>query len=112
MASCGGAIIAPFCIAWFGLPLHMVAGATLAATFLTSIAGVALYSLLPAPPGLATHPDWLLGLLFGVGGVLGMYLGARLQRHMPQTALRLLLGVMIALLAAQYLVPFLMSHLS
>lgn len=108
----GGAIIAPFCIAWLGLPLHTVAGATLAATFLTSIAGVALYSLLPAPPGLATHPDWLLGLLFGGGGVLGMYLGARLQRHMPQTALRLLLGVMIALLAAQYLVPLLLARLA
>jgi uncharacterized membrane protein YfcA len=108
----GGAIIAPFCIAWFGLPVHAVAGAALAATFLTSIAGVALYSLLPAPPGLATHPDWLLGLLFGAGGMFGMYLGARLQRHVPQAALRLLLGVMIALLAAQYLVPFLMARLS
>jgi hypothetical protein len=108
----GGAIIAPFCIAWFGLPIHTVAGATLAATFLTSIAGVAIYSLLPAPPGLATHPDWLLGLLFGGGGVLGMYFGAHLQRHVPQTALRLLLGAMIALLAAQYLVSFLMAHLA
>lgn len=108
----GGAIIAPFCIAWFSLPVHAVAGAALAATFLTSIAGVALYSLLPAPLGLATHPDWLLGLLFGVGGMLGMYLGARLQRHVPQTALRLLLGIMIALLAAQYLIPVLMARLA
>jgi uncharacterized membrane protein YfcA len=108
----GGAIIAPFCVAWFSLPVHAVAGASLAATFLTSVAGVVLYSLLPAPAGLATHPDWPLGLLFGVGGMFGMYLGARLQRHVPQAALRLLLGVMIALLAAQYLVPFLMARLS
>lgn len=108
----GGAIIAPFCVVWFGLPVHAVAGAALAATFLTSVAGVALYSLLPAPPGLATHPDWLLGLLFGAGGMFGMYLGARLQRHVPQAALKLLLGVMIAFLAAQYLVPFLMARLS
>jgi len=108
----GGAIIAPFCVAWFGLPVHAVAGAALAATFLTSVAGVVLYSLLPAPVGLATHPDWLLGLLFGAGGMFGMYLGARLQRHVPQAALRLLLGVMIALLAAQYLIAFLMARLS
>jgi uncharacterized membrane protein YfcA len=99
-------------VAWFGLPVHAVAGAALAATFLTSVAGVVLYSLLPAPAGLATHPDWLLGLLFGAGGMFGMYFGARLQRHVPQAALRLLLGVMIALLAAQYLVPFLMVRLS
>ena len=44
--------------------------------------------------------------------MFGMYLGARLQRHVPQAVLRLLLGVMIALLAAQYLVPFLMARLS
>jgi hypothetical protein len=108
----GGAELGPCFFAGFGLPVHAVAGAALGATFLTSIVGVALYSLLPAPPGLATYPDWQLGLLFGVGGMLGMYLGACLQRHVPQTALRLLLGVMIALLAAQYLAPFLMARLA
>ena len=70
----GGAMIAPFCVAWFGLPIHAVAGAALAATFLTSVAGVVFYSLLPAPAGLATHPDWLLGLLFGAGGMFGYLL--------------------------------------
>lgn len=99
----GGAFIAPFCVAWFGLPVYAVEGTALAASFLTSLAGVALYSLAPAPPGLATHPDWLLGALFGAGGMLGMYLGARLQRNMPQAVLKLLLGVMIALLAPRCL---------
>ena len=100
----GGAIIAPFCVAFLRLPVHAVAGAALAATFLTSVIGVALYSLLPAPPGIATRPDWLLGMLFGAGGALGMYAGARLQRHVPQAALKVLLGVLIVLLAGQYLV--------
>ncbi len=101
----GGSFIAPLCIAWFRLPVHAIAGAALGATFLTSVAGVAFYSLLPAPPGLTTQPDWLLGLLFGAGGMLGMYWGARMQRRMPQAALKLLLGVLIALLALQYLAP-------
>jgi hypothetical protein len=108
----GGAIIAPFCVALLRLPVHAVAGAALAATFLTSVIGVVLYSLLPAPPGIATRPDWLLGLLFGAGGALGMYAGARLQRHVPQAALKALLGVMIALLALQYLAPALTMRLS
>jgi len=106
----GGAIIAPFCIAFFRLPVHAIAGATLAATFLTSIAGVAFYNLLPAPPGLATHPDWLLGVLFGVGGALGMYAGARLQRYVPHTALKALLGALVALLAAHYLLASVTSN--
>jgi uncharacterized membrane protein YfcA len=36
----GGAIIAPFCVAVFHLPVYAVAGAALFGTFLTSIAGV------------------------------------------------------------------------
>ncbi|TAM46244.1 MAG: sulfite exporter TauE/SafE family protein [Gammaproteobacteria bacterium] len=106
----GGAIIAPFCIAFFRLPVHAIAGATLAATFLTSIAGVAFYNFLPAPPGLATHPDWLLGVLFGVGGALGMYAGARLQRYVPHTALKALLGALVALLAVHYLLASVTSN--
>ena len=102
----GGAIIAPFCVALFGLPVHAVAGAALAGTLVTSVAGVALYSLLPAPPGLATHPDWALGLLFGAGGFAGMYLGARFQKRVPQKTLKLLLGMLLLLLAGHYTFSF------
>lgn len=102
----GGSIIAPFCIAIFGLPVHAVAGAALAATLFTSVAGVALYSVLPAPTGVITQPDWALGLLFGLGGVAGMYLGARCQKHVPQRSLKLLLGVLLMFLAGHYISAF------
>lgn len=102
----GGAIIAPFCVALFGLPVHAVAGAALAGTLFTSVAGVALYGLLPAPAGLATHPDWALGLLFGAGGFAGMYLGARFQKRVPQRTLKLLLGALLMLLAGHYILAF------
>jgi uncharacterized protein len=99
----GGAIIAPFCVAFFGLPIHAVAGAALAGTLFTSLAGVLLYSVLPAPAGMATQPDWALGLLFGLGGLAGMYLGARCQKYVPQRTLRLMLGALVGLLALHYL---------
>lgn len=102
----GGAIIAPFCVALFGLPVHAVAGAALAGTLVTSVAGVALYSLLPAPAGMATHPDWALGLLFGVGGFAGMYFGARCQKRVPQKTLKLLMGALLLLLAGNYTIDF------
>ncbi|GAB4388794.1 MAG: sulfite exporter TauE/SafE family protein [Thermodesulfovibrionales bacterium] len=99
----GGAIIAPFCVTVFNLPIHAVAGAALMATFITSLAGVAFYSAIPS--GLDTAPDWALGLLFGAGGFVGMYLGARAQKHVPQRLIKLMLGLAILFLAARYISP-------
>ena len=99
----GGAIIAPFCIAVFRLPVHAVAGAALAGTFVTSLAGVAVYSFLPLPGGGYAVPDWWLGSLFGLGGLAGMYLGAAGQRHVPQQVLKGALGVLLAALGGFYL---------
>jgi hypothetical protein len=102
----GGAIIAPFCVALFGLPVHAIAGAAIAGTLFTSVVGVVLYSLLPAPAGMVTQPDWALGLLFGLGGFAGMYFGARCQKHVPQRALKLLLGLLLMLLSGHYIFSY------
>ncbi|NLI83764.1 MAG: sulfite exporter TauE/SafE family protein [Deltaproteobacteria bacterium] len=100
----GGAIIAPFCVAVFHLPVYTVAGAALLGTFLTSIAGVFFYSVMPS--NLPCAPDWPLGFLFGAGGVAGMYVGARLQKYVPQKYLKLILGLIITFLAGNYIVQF------
>ena len=101
----GGAIIAPFCIAVFRLPVAVVAGAALAGTFATSVIGIAVYSMLPVPGGGGAAPDWLLGSLFGLGGLVGMYAGAATQKYMPQALLRLGLGLLLGALGAWYLWP-------
>jgi uncharacterized membrane protein YfcA len=97
----GGAIIAPICVAVFGLPVYAVAGAALMGTLITSVAGVTFYSVIPAT--LNTSPDWALGLLFGAGGFAGMYLGARAQKHVPQRLIKLMLGLIILFLAIKYI---------
>lgn len=102
----GGAIIAPFCVAVFHLPVYTVAGAALLGTFLTSIIGVIFYSVLPSTSGLPTSPDWALGFLFGIGGFAGMYIGARLQKYLPQKFIKPMLGIMIASLAIWYITQF------
>jgi hypothetical protein len=103
----GGAIIAPFCVAVFRLPVYTVAGAALLGTFLTSVLGVIIYSVIPiqGASGIASTwpPDVALGVLFGIGGFAGMYLGARLQKHVPQKLIKAMLGVMIVALALQYI---------
>jgi uncharacterized membrane protein YfcA len=103
----GGAIIAPFCVAVFHLPVYTVAGAALMGTFLTSFAGVFFYSVIPAKSGMVTSPDWLLGFLFGAGGFIGIYLGARFQKFVPQKYIKLMLGIIIVFLALRYIVQFL-----
>lgn len=102
----GGAIIAPFCVAVFHLPVYTVAGAALMGTFLTSIAGVTFYSIMPAREGLAASPDWLLGVLFGAGGFVGMYLGARFQKFVPQKFIKMVLGLVILFLAVKYIYQY------
>ncbi len=102
----GGAIIAPFCIAVFRLPVYTVAGATLMATLLTSVAGIAFYTLMPGIDGTPTSPDWLLGLLFGAGGFAGMYLGARFQKFVPQKILKAMLGILILSVALRYVLQY------
>ncbi len=105
----GGAIIAPFFVAIYGLPVHTVAGAALMGTFITSVAGVAFYQALafiPAYAHMAVAPDWLLGALFGLGGVCGMYLGARTQRFVPAVWIKLGLSLLLIYVAGRYLVDF------
>ncbi len=102
----GGAIIAPFLITVFGLPVYTIAGAALLGTFITSVAGVIFYTIIApayADTGLAIAPDWVLGALFGVGGFLGMYLGARVQKYVPAKAIKLVLALILLLLALKYI---------
>jgi len=102
----GGAIIAPFCVAVFHLPVYTIAGAALMGTLITSVAGVVFYSIIPAKAGMVTSPDWLLGLLFGAGGFVGIYLGARFQKFVPQRLIKLMLGTIIVFLALKYIAQF------
>jgi uncharacterized membrane protein YfcA len=98
----GGSLLAPLLLA-VGFSAYQVAPATLASTFLTSIVGIAAYQVLQVTHGGTIAPDWALGLWLGAGGFAGSYLGARLQRHVPETGLRRLLGLVACLVAARYL---------
>jgi hypothetical protein len=79
-------------VSFWRLPIHSIAGATLLGTCLTSLVGVAFFVTLGGPLGLPdVMPHWGLGMALGLGGMLGTYTGARVQRHVPA---RLLEGVL------------------
>jgi uncharacterized protein len=101
----GGSLMVPLCLSQWRLPLHAIAGATLAATLITSALALAAYAFLPAPPGVAAAPDLALGTLFGLGGLVGGYLGARCQRYLHQAALKMLLAAVLLGVAGYYLWP-------
>ncbi len=105
----GGAIISPFLVAVCGLPVFAVAGAALMGTFVCSIAGVIFYTAIApyfAETGLAITPDWLLGFLFGLGGLAGIYAGARLQKYVPAKIIKIILAVCILFVAGKYIIGF------
>ncbi len=103
----GGAIIAPFFVSIFKLPIYTVAGAALMGTFVTSVAGVIFYqTIAPLYPNMSVAPDWLLGFLFGIGGMGGMYLGARFQKLVPAKAIKWMLAGIIVLTAVKYIAAF------
>jgi len=100
----GGAIIAPFFISFFHLPVYTVAGAALMGTFVTSIAGVLFYQLIaPFYPDISIAPDWGLGFLFGIGGMAGMYAGARCQKFISARYIKWMLAAIILFTAVKYL---------
>ena len=103
----GGAIIAPFFVTVFGLPVYTVAGAALMGTFVTSVAGVIFYQLIaPFYAQVSVAPDWTLGILFGIGGMVGMYLGARCQKFVPAKIIKWMLACIIVITAAKYIAEF------
>jgi uncharacterized membrane protein YfcA len=103
----GGAIIAPFFVSFFGLPVYTVAGAALMGTFVTSVAGVLFYQLMaPFYPDMAVGPDWALGFLFGIGGFAGMYCGARLQKFVHAKIIKWILAGCILFPACKYIIAF------
>jgi uncharacterized membrane protein YfcA len=103
----GGSIIAPFLVTLFGLPVHTIAGAALLGTCLTSIVGVGFFALMGPWAGKASvGPDWALGVLFGLGGVCGMYTGARLQKRIPARAIEIMLAVIVVGLGISYIAGF------
>ncbi|MBQ7607623.1 MAG: sulfite exporter TauE/SafE family protein [Desulfovibrionaceae bacterium] len=100
----GGAFISPILITIMHVPVYVVAGATLLSTAIASLAGVLSFSFLSFfYTSLQASPDLRLGLCIGLGGMIGMYLGARLQKYVPAKWIKVFLVVIVLGTAFKYL---------
>jgi len=102
----GGAILAPFCVSVLGIPIYTVAGAILFANFFTSLSGMIFYSTIPLNNGLTSPPDWLLGVLFGIGGIAGMYSGAKCQKYIPEKIVKLIMVFIVLTVSTKYILKY------
>jgi len=86
-----------------GLPVTIVSGAALFSTWMSSVIAALFYAFLPASKGgLNTAPDWALGSLFGLGGMLGIYLGTLLQKHFSAIWIKVILTACIIAISLRY----------
>ncbi len=100
----GGALLAPILVALYRLPIHTTAGATLLSTLVGSLLGVISFWVLDiAQISEAASPDWGLGFLFGIGGLMGIYLGARLQRYLPERVIKVILAILMMYISVRYI---------
>lgn len=97
----GGSLLGPVLVG-SGMSVVAVAPAALASTFVTSVVGTATYAVLSVPASGSIAPAWSVAVACGLGGLVGGYLGARLQPHVPETGLRLLLGALAVGIGALY----------
>lgn len=98
----GGSLIGP-ALVLLGYGMATVAPAALTVTFVTSVVGVLVFQGLQWAEGDGSiAPVWGLGIAMGIGGLVGGYVGARLQPRVPEAALRRLLGAVCVLLAVRY----------
>jgi uncharacterized membrane protein YfcA len=101
----GGAVMSPFCIAVLDIPVYLVAGAALVSTWVASCISVIIYAVGPMNnSGIQTSPDWLLGILFGLGGVAGISTGTKLQKILSPAVIKTILGTVVLLVAVKYLI--------
>jgi uncharacterized protein len=98
----GGSILAPVLIG-AGRPPKDVAPAALAATFVTSVAGVVTFAILSIHHQGPVSPDWPTGIALGIGGLAGAYTGARLQHRLPDQVIRRVMGLLVIAIGARYL---------
>ncbi len=109
----GGALMAPFLISVLNLPPMITSGATLFSTWCTSVVAALFYAFGPKfGTSINSAPDLLLGTLFGIGGMIGIFLGTKLRSYMSDRWIKIILGCALLFITYNYLKPLILGKIS
>lgn len=88
----GGFLMIPLMLTFLHLPMKLAAGTSLIAIMLLAIPGT-------IEQGILGNIDYFAGIAVACGSIPGALLGARLNRHVPERALRLIFAAFLGVAA-------------
>lgn len=102
----GGALMSPFLVTLYNLPVHSIPGTTLFGTWATSLFGVVSYVVIHSITwgrGIPISPDWGFGAVLGIGGLIGIYLASQIQRFLPAFFIKLVIIIVLLITSIRYI---------
>jgi uncharacterized membrane protein YfcA len=92
----GGFMFMPFMTTFVGYPMYLAVPIALAGTFSTSIGAISKYVMM------GYQPDWIMAALIAAGAMCGGIIGPKIQKKLPEIALKRLLAGALILTCLKY----------
>ncbi|HTD45651.1 MAG TPA: sulfite exporter TauE/SafE family protein [bacterium] len=95
----GGFVLVPLQVLWAGVPQRNANANSLVAIIPIAVAALPIYYFRKGSP----QVDFHLALLLIIGSVVGVFLGARLLRRIPEQPLRIAVAVLLGVVGLKEL---------
>lgn len=97
----GGVFLVPLMVGLLGVAQHQAHGTSLTVIFPIAVVGAITYAFLGYIPG---DIDWLLIPALAIGGVAGVFVGAKLMTRVPARQLRWIFSAFVLVLGIYMIV--------
>ncbi len=108
----GGVFVAPFLVSYFKLPVYVTAAPMLFVSFFSSVLAVSFFLIFGLIfPENKLMPDFMLGFLLSLGGIIGMNFGTMMQKKVSTQRLNILIFALLLFASFITIEPILESYL-
>lgn len=97
----GGVFLVPLMVGLLGVAQHQAHGTSLTVIFPIAVVGAITYAFLGYIPG---DMDWVLMPALAIGGVAGVFVGAKLMTRVPARQLRWIFSAFVLVLGIYMIV--------